>query len=291
MEVFMDRHVIVIPSKDRASIVSRYVDSPLNRFKDSIFNTHLWVNSTDKEDYRNVLYNLGYHNSVQLIEETLATNIAETRESILQWANKCGYNWLFMVDDDVRFFSRSMNYKALPVTKEDTKDMVNHLISICTPEYPLVSTRERFMVNQCEYAYEKNAKIIRVYMIHVPTFIKLGISFMYKGIKVFEDKLVQVMLNEKGYRTITSVHFAQSTRDSSNSNGGCAEYRTNLETERCVDIFLKDFPKAFTETVKMDYKDGPVRYVKSTLKNYLDPGELKYVPSGVMETIRSDYKI
>jgi len=147
------------------------------------------------------------------------------------------------------------------------------------------------MINQCEHAYEKNAKIIRVYMIHVPTFIELGISFLYKNMKVFEDKLVQVLLNEKGYRTITSVHYAQSTRDSSNANGGCAEYRTNPETERCVDIFLKDFPKAFTETVKTGYADGPVRYVKSTLKNYLLPGELKYVPSDVMESSLSNYKI
>lgn len=58
-----------------------------------------------------------------------------------------------------------------------------------------------------------------------------------------------------------------------------------------MDIFLKDFPKAFTETVKTGYKDGPVRYVKSTLKNYLNPGELKYVPSSEMESRLSDYRI
>lgn len=279
------RHAVVIPSKDRVDQVRKYRDSPLNRFNDPVFNTYLWVNASEVHEYKKVA------GDVTVIPDWNATNIAETRENILQWAHRNKFEWLFMVDDDVRFFERSKNYGSLPVTVEDTKNMVNHLISICTPEYPLVSTRERFMISQCEHAYEKNAKIIRVYMIHVPTFIEQGISFLYKGMKVFEDKLVQVLLNEKGYRTITSVHFAQSTRDSSNANGGCAEYRTNPETERCVDIFLNDFPKAFTETVKTGYKDGPVRYVKSTLKNYLSEGELKYVPSSVMESMLSNYKI
>jgi len=281
----MIRHAVVIPSKDRSNMIAKYADSPLNRFKDSVFNTYLWVNSSEEYAYAKVA---GY---TYVISDYTATNIAETREHILQWAHKNKYDWLFMVDDDVRFFARYKNYASLPVNVPETRNMLNHLISICTPEHPLVSIRERFMINQCDYAYEKNAKIIRVYMIHVPTFIEQGISFLYKGMKVFEDKLVQVLLNEKGYRTITSVHFAQSTRDSSNANGGCAEYRTNPETERCVDIFLKDFPKAFTETVKTGYKDGPVRYVKSTLKNYLNPGELKYVPSSEMESSLSDYRI
>lgn len=286
----MIKHAVVIPSKDRADVVGKYADSPLNRFKDPVFNTHLWVNASESDSYHEALKKLDIR-TVPLMPDEMSTNIAETREHILQWAHRNKYDWLFMVDDDVRFFERSKNYSSLPVTVEDTKNMVNHLISICTPEHPLVSTRERFMINQVDHAYEKNAKIIRVYMIHVPTFINNGISFLYKGMKVFEDKLVQVLLNEKGYRTITTVHFAQSTRDSSNANGGCAEYRTNPETERCVDIFLKDFPKAFTETIKTGYKDGPVRYVKSTLKNYLTPGELKYVPSSEMESSLSDYRI
>lgn len=211
----MIKHAVVIPSKDRADVIGKYSDSPLHRFKDPVFNTYLWVNASEEDAYAKVA------GDTYVIPDYTATNIAETREHILQWAHRNKYDWLFMVDDDVRFFERSKSYSSLPVTVEDTKNMVNHLISICTPEHPLVSTRERFMINQVDHAYEKNAKIIRVYMIHVPTFIEQGVSFLYKDMKVFEDKLVQVLLNEKGYRTITSVHFAQSTRDSSNANGGC----------------------------------------------------------------------
>jgi hypothetical protein len=274
-------YVTIIPSKDRLNLHTQYKDLPIHRFKEPIFNTKLWVPSKERTGYNTLIKDLGYN--VEIVSDPISTNIAETRESIIEYCAINNYERVLMIDDDIRFFARVLNFQALPLETSYNKKMMEHLGSICSEKYPLVSLKERFMIQQSKYGFEKNAKIIRLYMIHVPTFIKNNISFLYKDIKVFEDKLIQVLLNKKGFRTISTTYYAQNTRDSSNNNGGCSSYRTNKETERCVQIFLRDFPEAFSPTMKYGYADGPVVYVKSTLKKYLDKTELPYVPFEEME--------
>jgi len=286
----MNKHVTIIPSKGRADYFLKYKDLPILRFQDKIFNTKLWISEKEKEDYQNTLDILGI-NSVELVIDKRSTNISETRQEILNYCKEQKYDYLFMPDDDVEIFSRSLNFKRIPMDLIFNTDLFNHLCSICSKEYPLVSIRDRFMINNCKTVYEKNHNIHLLYFIYIPIFIKEKISFIYENIKHFkfpyEDRIIQLLLYQIGYKSCTSSMYAMSQRHGNNSIGGCSSYRTIEEANIVANIIHKDFPNYTDVFIKNNWSKGSRKELKFYFKRYLNPNELKYIPKEEMEKFKN----
>lgn len=278
------QHVTIIPSKDRADYFLRYKDLPIIRFQDPIFNTKLWVSAGEVDAYRKVLLSLGLGlGHVEIIADGSSTNIAECRQSILNYCHDNNYDYLFMPDDDLKFCSRADRYRKLSMDHENNLKLFNHMSSICSSRYPLVSLRNHFMIQECRKLYSLVYTIILIYFIHVPTFVKENISFMYKGLKIYEERIVQLLLFSKGYRTCTSLIYATDQRHGDNSIGGCSAYRDIKEANKCAKIIHEDFPDYTKYTTKNNWAEGPRIVVRFNFKKFLNKGELNYCPKEEMK--------
>lgn len=276
------KHITIIPSKERASYFLKYNDLPLMRFSNKVFNTHLWVSKKEEEKYKKVLEYLDLKD-VKIITG-YENNISEVRENILNFCKENNYEYLFSPDDDVRFFSRELNFKLLPLDLNFSINLFNHLSKICSEKYPLVSTRNRFMINNCSVAYEKNYKIHLNYFIHIPTFIKEGITYMYEDMKIYEDRIIQIQLLEKGYTTITTSIYGMDQRHGNNSIGGCSSYRSIKEANRCAELLHSKYPEFTQIFIKNNWNTGKRKTLKFFFKRFIPKGELNYVPIKEMES-------
>lgn len=276
-------HVTIIPSRERAEYFFKYKDLPVQRFNHQKFNTILWISDSDFYAYDNMIKELDLSN-VSIFIDDRSTNISETRQNILEFCIKEGYKYLWMPDDDLRFYDRETNFKPLPMDVESNTKLFNHLISMSSNRFPMLAVRERFMINTCKYAYELNHKILCNYFIHVPTFHKESISFKYKDMKVYEDRIVQLLLNMKGYRILTTSMYAQSQRHEQNNAGGCSSYRSVEENMRCAKIVHEDFPE-YTSL----HRTKTWSKIEATffMKRFLEKGELPYIPINEMEEWRN----
>ena len=275
------KHATIIPSKDRSHLLLRYADLPARRFNHPIFNTKLWVSEKEYDTYKKVVDELRLEH-VELIADD-HSNIAECRQNILMYCHEHGYDYLFSPDDDVRFHARKSNWKVLPLELEENIELFNHMSSICSTEVPLVSLRYRFMVQNCNTAYEKNYKIIILYFVHVPTLVNNGVSFKHEGFQFYEDKYMQLQLYSKGFRSCTSSMYATSQRQPDNSEGGCFAYRNIEEANRHSRIMHEEWPEYSKLVIKNSWKEGPRLENIWYFKKFLKPDELRYFPKEQME--------
>lgn len=267
-------HVTIIPSRGRAEYFLKYNDLPVTRFGAPVFNTMLWVRADEAEAYERSLIQMGLSH-IPIIIDAMSNNISETRQRILEYAHDNGYEYLWQPDDDIRIYDRTTNFKPLDIRTAKSLDVFYHLKELCSVGFPMVAIRERFMIHTCKYAYEKFHKILCNYFIHVPTFIENGISFKYKDLSVYEDRVVQLLLGKAGYRTLTTSLYAQSQRHEQNDTGGCSAYRTVEENMRCARVINADFPEY---TSLHETKTWSKIEATFFLKRFLDEGELPYVP-------------
>lgn len=278
----MMQHVTIIPSRDRASYFLKYKDLPIIRFNHPSFNTKLWISPSEVSEYRKTLETL-HLDHIEILIDKHSTNIAECRQSILEYCHHNSFQYLFMPDDDVHFTSRETKFKKLSMDHENNIKLFNHLSSICSNRYPLVSFRDHFMVQSCRKLYSLIYTIGKLYFIHVPTFIKENISFMYKDLKVYEDRIVQLLLFSKNYRTCTSSVYAIDQRHGNNSMGGCSSYRNIKEVHKCAKIIHNDFKEYTRVATKNNWAEGPRIVLRFDFKKFLKKDELNYCPKEEMK--------
>lgn len=274
------KHVTIIPTKGRAKYFLKYPDLPVIRFSHPKFNTKLWVPKNELRDYEKTLRELNIEDSVEILIDEDSKNISETRQAILEYCYIDNKDYLWMPDDDLRFYDRKLNFRPVPMDEESNTNLFNHLVSMSSSRFPMLAVRERFMINNCKYAYELNHKILCNYFLHVPTFIKEGISFKYKDMKVYEDRIVQLLLNTKGYRVLTTSMYAQTQRHEQNNVGGCSSYRSVEENMRCAKLVCKDFPKYTSLHYTKTWSKMEATFF---MKRFLNKGELPYIPIKEME--------
>lgn len=276
------KHVTIIPSKGRADYFLKYKDLPIIRFNDPIFNTVLWVYPEEYEYYKKSLGILGI-DTVKIIVDETSKNISEKRQKILNYCNDNGYDYLFTPDDDVRIYSRESEFKSVPLDLDSNIDFFNHLSSICSEKYPLVSLRDRYFINSCKVAYEKNYKAHCIYFYYIPVLIKHNISFIYKDLKVYEDRVTQLALHQNGYVSCATSMYVQRQRHGNNSTGGCSDYRTIEEANRGARIIQQDFPEYVSLYWRYNWAIGKRLEIKLNLKRFIPKGDLKHIPIKEME--------
>jgi len=275
------KHITIIPSKGRAEYFLRYKDLPIIRFNHPSFNTVLWVYKDEENEYRKTLKELNL-NHITIYADKDSINIAQKRQSILNYCKENDYEYLFSPDDDMRFYERKTNFKSLPLDYENNRELFNHLSSICSNKYPLVYFRERYMIQNVKKLYTLTFKVCGIYFIHVPTFIKENISFMYKDNCIYEDSIVQLLLHSKGYRPCSSSVYVVSQRHGDNSTGGCSSYRNIKIANRAAKIIFADFKEYSIPNIKRNWSEGPRIVLRFNFKKFLKENELNYVPKKEM---------
>lgn len=272
-------YVTVIPSKSRSWYPDKYSDVPVLRFKDKVFNTKVVIHESESKEYEEMLKRHELHDVT--IWATDKTNISQTRQYVLERCDKEGYEFLCHPDDDIRYFDRELGFKPVPMELEASKNVWNHVMGIVSARFPLVSTHDRFMIHASKYAFPVNSKAMIDYYIHVPTFINNGITFQYKDLTVYEDRVVQCQLGVKGfYTSVLTTMFATAQRHMNNNTGGCASYRTDEENLRCARIVHEDFP-SFTNLHRCSgWSSIEAGFF---FKKLLPKGHLPYIPKEEME--------
>lgn len=167
----------------------------------------------------------GHH--VLIEPDDLPKGIGHTRQFIMDHDES---DKVIMMDDDLRFARRGKREDnplyLTPCTNDDIKAMVN-LIYDHLGEYAMVGISSREGNNRKESEFSENTRIMRVFGLHKPSFIKAGCDFT--SLKVMEDFDVTLTLLTNGFKNI-EINTFTNNQPGSNLDGGCKEYRT-LQTQ------------------------------------------------------------
>jgi hypothetical protein len=232
------------------------------------------------------LKNYSPHYKGQIVTTINDTDIAKTRQQILEMAIDMDMAYFFMMDDDITISFRDEDLSSKYASRMETvieKDIINKLLleclQICSAEYPIVGLPLRQGSFSKKYMFEKNSMIIRFVCFHVPTLKKEGIRCDGLDDGVMEDYYVQLSLLNKGYRSLTNNRYAIDD-PGTGYKGGCNATRT-LEVQASS---AKKLYALFPNHVELKMKTGGI-WKEERLdcsikwKAFLDKGELTYIPS------------
>lgn len=183
-----------------------------------------------------------------LVEPTsLPKGIGHTRQFIMTHHDG---DHVIMMDDDLSFAKRGKregNPMALsPCDYDDLRAMVNLINDHLSDGYAMVGISPREGNNRKEGEYSENTRIMRVFGIHKPSFVKAGCDFT--AMKVMEDFDVTLTLLINGYKNI-EINTFTNNQPGSNLQGGCKEYRT-LEVQAAAAKALADKYKGIVTVVE-----------------------------------------
>ena len=272
--------MIGVASRGRPNFLSLPFKGTWRYFNPEHEHLVLFVRQCEKADYMNGPSN---PNIYIVSNETM---IADKRQMILDYAQRSGYEYLFMADDDLLLDHRRdddySKFKANYEVPEKNNDLIETCLRICGPKYPIVNPRIRFHADTAKYRYEKNSPAIRFVCYHVPTLTKEGIRCNGLGERFMFDRYIQNTMLSKGYRTIALGQFCVGDYGTG-KKGGCEEIRNPKTHSDSAKAMVKLFPNVKLKVKTNGLWDEPRYDCIQYLKKYLDPGELPYVPKEEME--------
>jgi hypothetical protein len=217
---------------------------------------HVWCPGEEIEQHKRYAYSgkVGHWHEAPL-------GIAASRQAQLDWASANRIEWLWFMDDDLKFQYRPPGVAtATNFTRPRflmMSELKNRMLDLRSATYrgrPVamigVSKRRRLIPEQCQRTEEYATRIFGSWAIHVPTVIKEGIRLDAFGpLFSLEDFHIQLSLLTKGYASVCLTDFANRAAKS-NTPGGCSLYRTPRAQAEYADLLVKAYPEFVTTRVK-----------------------------------------
>lgn len=243
---------IVVPSYKRAEQTKKRYASTLNWLVAAEFSPVLFVRPEEAAEYRR------YWPYLELWTTT-ATNIAETRDDLIQQSAEMGVERLLMFDDDLVFrtvLGEGEEYcsgKTRSMTLPDVRNAVNTVIDACTAKVPITGMRYQAYSDGCKEALSYNTRIIYAACLHVPTVIENGWKYRWEA-EFMEDLQFQLNVLKSGYTTVRFNRWLLQSPQPQVLSGGCSEQRTLAKQNAAALALCQKFP----EYVRLRYKYNKV---------------------------------
>jgi hypothetical protein len=217
---------------------------------------HVWCPEEEIEQHKRYPYagKVGHWHEAPL-------GMAASRQAQLDWASASRIEWLWFMDDDLKFQYRPPGIAtATNFTGPRAKmmpELKNRVLGFRAETYrgrPIamigVSKRRRLTDEQCRRTEEYATRIFGSWAVHVPTVFKEGIRLDALGpLFPLDDFYIQLSLLTKGYASVCLTDFANRAAKS-NAPGGCSIYRTPQAQAEFAGLLAEAFPKFVTLRAK-----------------------------------------
>jgi hypothetical protein len=154
--------------------------------------------------------------------------------------------FLFMLDDDLRFFSRRYDdpTKFTPLTKPSEMDVLLGRLRAMLDQVPMAGLDSRSGANRRTPPVHMNGRVFDMHCWDVEVARAAGVRF--DAIRFMEDFHANLHLLTRGYPTaLLTTHCKDDVR--SNAPGGCSTYRDSAGQEAAAKALAAKFP-AFVKT-------------------------------------------
>ncbi len=247
----MSTYKIVIPTHKRAEhLLNKKGNNTLRYIGPAMRDrTYIAIREEEEPEYLRVAERFGVGmNHLFLKEEE---GIPETRDVILEEASKEGWEHLIMIDDDLKFATRSLGNKYTTFDEEGQEfgKMIMELMVQCDEGVPLVGITARQFSND-KPSYSGNTRIIQLLCFHMPTIVSTGLTFTGSGMRYMTDYYFTLSLLQCGYRNLCLNTYTRD--DIAQFPGGCSVRRT-------VDLYnesARKLKKHFPDLVRLEWKTG-----------------------------------
>lgn len=189
-------------------------------------------------------YNALYAGSVI---PTRARGIADTRQFILEYARRLGFEHIAMMDDDLNFFYRRKDEpeKFAMCTPAKIRELLNRIDRELL-SFAHVSVMAREGANRVTDAHRDVSRPLRIYAYDVPRVMASGARY-HSGL-VQDDFDMTLQLLRKGLPNRVIADFVHNQR-SSHAPGGASCYRT-IESHNASVRVLADLHAPFVRVVE-----------------------------------------
>lgn len=147
--------------------------------------------------------------------------------------------YIFMMDDDLRFFRRDSNCKLKPATHSDMAEFFSLMEEWLSLGFPVVGASNRFMNQSLKPVYQ-NRLVQANYGLDLAMMQKHGVR--YSDVDFIHDQHVPLSLIERGYTTQFTAEWAVAPAKMS-SAGGCSSYRTVDTIREAITRFVEIHPQ------------------------------------------------
>lgn len=174
--------------------------------------------------------------------------IVETRDKILAFSET---EYLVMIDDDLKFATRSLENKYTTFDDEGQcfGQMIINMMSRCDEYYPIVGITARQFSNN-KPLFSEDTRIIQLFCFHMPTIRKEDMWFGNSGMTFMSDYYFTLSMLQRGYHNLVLNTYTRDER--AQAPGGCSEYRTvELYNESAKELYRK-----FPGLVRLEWKEN-----------------------------------
>jgi hypothetical protein len=179
-----------------------------------------------------------------------ANGIADKR---LRMVQACKAPFIFMIDDDVRFYKRKSaeDWHLIPMDHDDfTMMFVGVQVALASNEYVAVGISPREGNNHMKAPREENTRLMRAVAYARDEYL----ACEHHRVQVMEDFDIQLQLLRRGLKTCSFTLYAQDQRGT-NVAGGCSNWRTHEVHEQSAKK-LAELHMGFVKTVEKKNKTG-----------------------------------
>lgn len=208
-------------------------------------------------------------------------HLAQVRRYIQERMTIHEYEWIVLMDDDLRFTYRpylksapttyeplfdnecpKINKATAPKSRYTFTDMILEMLKYLKEDSPVVSVVQRFGSQNKTRPVTYNNRMLHIWMMHLPALASKAVFFDSRYTTVSDFRFL-FDVAKAGLNTITLNNYVHDDYVSMTSKGGCNEYRNGPERiaiqNACVKQLAADYPefcKAVWEEHSPYNKDG-----------------------------------
>jgi len=261
-----DDFIICIPTYKRAKILLSDKRNPLDFMNDYLLSkTYLCIREEELIPYSDVI--VKYRIKFIIIDKNKPVQaLSQTRNNLLQIIIKRKIKKLILMDDDTTFryrpfmdskllerdkliFTDKNKIKRYLQSKMIFQEMFNKMLGYCSEKYPLIGIRAQGFAGKYLRRWDLNQRIVEIQCIYMPVIKKEKIIFSSE-VEGFEDYYFTLKLLTLGYKNVCLNNYVRDSK--MNTPGGCSEYRTAKDNNKCALKLAKLFPDYVTAYAKQN---------------------------------------
>jgi hypothetical protein len=186
--------------------------------------------------------------------------IAASRQAQADYAYAEGVEWLWFIDDDLKFLRRApeaniaLPFKTPPSIEEQMGKLGQRFVSFFGKHDPEGHALALIGVSRVVWLHDPRPTEIYSHVVaacwalHLPTFFKEEIRFDAFGpLFSIEDYHIRLALGQRGYSAVALTDFAW--KADGNTSGGCSIYRTPEKQTEFTETLRSAYPSLVT-TIK-----------------------------------------
>jgi hypothetical protein len=235
--------VISIPSRGRVGnqITLHYL--PLTWAED----IHFWCPKEEIEAHRRQPYaaKIGHYHSAPL-------GIAASRQAQVEWAYENGIEWLWFMDDDLKFLYRppganiAITFPASIPHDDLMHQLGGRIVSFFDrPDLAIVGVSRVVWLHHPLLTETDTHVILSCWAVRIPILFKEGVRFDKFGpLFSIEDYHVRLALAANGYSALAITDFAW--KSDGNTPGGCSLYRDAKAQTEYTNTLIAAYPDLVT---------------------------------------------